>query len=415
MLNFGPLTTGAYCNLVIRQQPAQARVCGIGINVDRRPVDPPPVLQLVERPAANISTSTSTSANNSNGIGGRRGGVGGANGSISSNGSTSTTFFRVQSALICTATLCEPDSPHTEVMTLSPRDSTDTDVCCTMGTLVTSIQRLRDETPDGPDVGFFIFPDISIRQHGTYVLRFDAYQLMGPQVTHLARVYSNPFEVHNAKTFGGMLASTSLDLHIAKQGVKLRIRSNRRRISKVAIKRQMQQAARGRPSSASSSRGASGRSANRHADYDEDDEANGGGDYYDDDDDGEMDMDEDVDEDGATDDMDDQDGDDDGAKGPDGNAAGDDSSYDPPLSIKGVSLPPRGGRLQRAATIDGTPSRKRTESTGDSSSASKKGRKQGPTSSAISAAAAAATLSADKKCRQNTETKSVPPRGNSIN
>ena len=124
--------------------------------------------------------------------------------------------------------------------------------------------------------------------------------------------------------------------------------------------------------------------------------------------------DEDVDEDGATDDMDDQDVDDDGAKGPDGNAAGDDSSYDPPLSIKGVSLPPRGGRLQRAATIDGTPSRKRTESTGDSSSASKKGRKQNPTSSAISAAAAA-TLLADKKRRQNTETKSVPPRGNSIN
>ncbi|KAI9031797.1 hypothetical protein CLU79DRAFT_272715 [Phycomyces nitens] len=32
--------------LVIRQQPVRSRMCGIGERVDRRPIDPPPIVEL---------------------------------------------------------------------------------------------------------------------------------------------------------------------------------------------------------------------------------------------------------------------------------------------------------------------------------------------------------------------------------
>jgi hypothetical protein len=34
-------------HLVIRQQPKHSRMCGYGEKVDRRPIDPPPIIQLV--------------------------------------------------------------------------------------------------------------------------------------------------------------------------------------------------------------------------------------------------------------------------------------------------------------------------------------------------------------------------------
>ncbi|KAI8080062.1 velvet factor [Halteromyces radiatus] len=35
-----------YFNLVIRQQPLQSRTCGVGDKVDRRPIDPPLIIEL---------------------------------------------------------------------------------------------------------------------------------------------------------------------------------------------------------------------------------------------------------------------------------------------------------------------------------------------------------------------------------
>jgi hypothetical protein len=32
--------------LIVRQQPKHSRMCGYGEKVDRRPVDPPPIIQL---------------------------------------------------------------------------------------------------------------------------------------------------------------------------------------------------------------------------------------------------------------------------------------------------------------------------------------------------------------------------------
>lgn len=91
--------------------------------------------------------------------------------------------------------------------------------------------------------GYFIFPDLSVRHEGWYRLSFSLYEELkdakdedqmddqssissgtGSHVTHRLEVKSVPFQVFSAKKFPGLTESTSLSRTVAEQGCRVRIR-----------------------------------------------------------------------------------------------------------------------------------------------------------------------------------------------
>lgn len=91
--------------------------------------------------------------------------------------------------------------------------------------------------------GYFIFPDLSVRHEGRYRLSFSLYEELknskdddkgneasqsssaeDSHVTHRLEVKSEPFHVYSAKKFPGLSESTSLSRMVAEQGCRVRIR-----------------------------------------------------------------------------------------------------------------------------------------------------------------------------------------------
>lgn len=91
-----------------------------------------------------------------------------------------------------------------------------------MGTLVSSPFVGKDEF--NVEGCFFTFPDLSVRTPGKFSLRFalvvlDVTEMRpGHHAPVQAVVYSDPFDVFNAKDFGGMRASTELTKRLKHQG-----------------------------------------------------------------------------------------------------------------------------------------------------------------------------------------------------
>lgn len=93
--------------------------------------------------------------------------------------------------------------------------------------------------------GYFIFPDLSVRHEGKYRLSFNLYEELkenkdddqvddedsvkapgigDAHVTHRLEVRSQPFTVFSAKKFPGLASSTNLSRVVAEQGCRVRIR-----------------------------------------------------------------------------------------------------------------------------------------------------------------------------------------------
>ncbi|KAJ2706025.1 hypothetical protein H4R19_005057 [Coemansia spiralis] len=98
-----------------------------------------------------------------------------------------------------------------------------------IGATVTTGAALRglDEQPGV----YFVFPDLSIRKDGTYRMMFRFFDLRGQSGDLLASetkiqatAYSDAFRVYSAKQFPGMMESTPLSKHFARQGVKIPVR-----------------------------------------------------------------------------------------------------------------------------------------------------------------------------------------------
>ncbi|KAJ5950378.1 uncharacterized protein N7479_008791 [Penicillium vulpinum] len=199
--------------LSVMQQPERARACGAGAksSADRRPVDPPPVVELriFESDPANDAQKTDiTFAYNAN-------------------------FF-----LYATLDTARPIA-HGRVG--GPQS------CPVLtGVPVAGVAYL-----DRPSqAGYFIFPDLSVRHEGRYRLNFHLYEEIKDakdadkdstlplpnQITtpnpgtpqaflHFRlEVKSVPFTVYSAKKFPGLATSTSLSRIIAEQGCRVRIR-----------------------------------------------------------------------------------------------------------------------------------------------------------------------------------------------
>ncbi|KAJ3092321.1 hypothetical protein HK100_006966, partial [Physocladia obscura] len=182
--------------LVIRQQPLHSRMCGFGEKVDRRPVDPPPIIQL----------------------------------EITSAGTPEDIAYLYNPYYFMYASLVSTDNEN-EIHILH-----DGKTRSTTGSIVSSLYRLRDL--DNKDGAFFVFPDLSVRMEGSYRLKFSLFEIINSAMYYCTSIVSNVFNVYSAKKFPGMEESTFLSKAFAEQGLKIRIRKELRVRSRTAKNQQ---------------------------------------------------------------------------------------------------------------------------------------------------------------------------------
>ncbi|KAI8150100.1 velvet factor-domain-containing protein [Fennellomyces sp. T-0311] len=175
-------------DLIIRQQPVHSRMCGVGERVDRRPIDPPPIVQLKL--------------------------IGQSNDEILQ--SISPYIFLV--AVLVPADI--QDDGHLQL---------DFHSRLTIGRTVSSLYLLRDL--DNTEGAFFVFSDISVRADGHYRLRVCLFEIVESGVHYRRGLLTDPFTVYSAKKFPGMHLSCPLARHFAQQGLKIRIRKESRKRS----------------------------------------------------------------------------------------------------------------------------------------------------------------------------------------
>lgn len=208
-----------YCMKVL-QQPERARACGSGAkcmffvivhllpliltsitaSADRRPVDPPPIVELrvFEGPNKENDITLTYRAN-------------------------FFLFATLDNARYIQHGRVQQQPPALPVLT---------------GTPVAGMAYLERPKP----AGYFIFPDLSVRHEGKYRLGFSLYEelrdaddmdtetaanaekVKNPHVSHRLEVKSQPFTVFSAKRFPGLAESTPLSRVFAEQGCRVRIR-----------------------------------------------------------------------------------------------------------------------------------------------------------------------------------------------
>ncbi|KAI8052586.1 velvet factor-domain-containing protein [Gilbertella persicaria] len=169
-------------DIEIRQQPQRAKVSLINER-DRRPIEPPPILQLHWQ-----------------------------------NCSEEELKKRLQSPFYFTvANLVTVQDPETPLLPAQEYLS---------GTTVSSLYRLRDI--DNSDGGFFVFGDLAVKKEGKFKLRFSLFEIVDGQVKNRRTILSNTFTVHIPKQFPGPIEATFLSRTFSDQGVKMRIRKEHR-------------------------------------------------------------------------------------------------------------------------------------------------------------------------------------------
>lgn len=190
-----------FYRLKVLQDPERARACGSGAksSADRRPVDPPPIVQLkVSEGSPENDVTASYPAN----------------------------FFIFVSI------------EHAESLDSRAQNTGGQPQPVLTGTNVCSMSFLDRPQP----AGYFVFPDISVRHEGKYRLIFDLYEdahepnIMdinfrphpsfgdSPPLVKVMEIKSAVFEVFSAKKFPGLMTSTTLSRTFAEQGVRVRIR-----------------------------------------------------------------------------------------------------------------------------------------------------------------------------------------------
>jgi hypothetical protein len=188
--------------LSVLQQPERARACGSGMkaNSDRRPVDPPPVVELriIEGPSI-------------------------------AEGKDITFDYNANFFLYASLEHARPLS-HGRVQNAATANPP----------ILTGVPASGMAYLDRPsEAGYFIFPDLSVRHEGLYKLTFSLFETtkeekdfdMEPSDTDLPpgvdwrmEIQTQPFIVFSAKKFPGLMESTTLSKTVADQGCRVRIR-----------------------------------------------------------------------------------------------------------------------------------------------------------------------------------------------
>ncbi|KAF7551024.1 hypothetical protein G7Z17_g5307 [Cylindrodendrum hubeiense] len=175
--------------LVVKQAPIHARVA-LGKEKDRKPVDPPPVIQLIDKRSDRRSPLYNSP------------------------------YLFVTCSLVA--------ENYNELTT-----GAELPTSYLTGSLASSIHHLKDAT--NVDGGYFVFGDLSVKREGRFRLRFTLYdrdnQAEPPSVYFVSEIITNPFTVYSPKEFPGMAESTFLTRSFTDQGVKLRLRKDSRAIT----------------------------------------------------------------------------------------------------------------------------------------------------------------------------------------
>lgn len=185
-------TNNLIYNLEVVQHPIQARAMGWGSKADsRRPVDPPPVINLLILNELNENIT-----------------------------------HHITNNFVLHTSLIDVDNNNDNSSNVQNRLT---------GTTMYSLTHLRAPSPGK---FFFLLHDLSIRQEGRYKLLFNVYEIMSSYgvIKHRAQTTSNIITVYSPKTFPGLESSSDLVKEIASQGCKVRVRkestSKRKRHSK---------------------------------------------------------------------------------------------------------------------------------------------------------------------------------------
>ncbi|ORX83649.1 hypothetical protein K493DRAFT_156774, partial [Basidiobolus meristosporus CBS 931.73] len=183
--------------LEVVQQPVRARLSGFGVR--RCPLDPPPILKLTLRDAESDVDASHLVVH-------------------ADLWSADTT--KVRNLVINPASVPhEPASSSISVISLkSPVYARNL-----VGSLVSpSYQLLNLDDEQGI---YFVFPDLSVRTEGQFVLKFVLSDLLRVRedlsAGILAHCYSKPFTIYTSREFPGVDKSTPLTNHFAKQGVQI--------------------------------------------------------------------------------------------------------------------------------------------------------------------------------------------------
>ncbi|KAG0234973.1 velvet factor-domain-containing protein [Mortierella sp. GBAus27b] len=167
--------------LILRQQPQRAKVCGMKER-DRRPIDPPPIVQIK-------LAEPSTDKNKD--------------------------YLQSPYLFMC-CNLVNADDPSGKIVAPAHR--------ALAGTVVSSLNRLKDV--DNTDGGFFVFGDMSVRSEGHFRLRLTLFELIEGEAVHVMTTFSNAFTAYPSRTFPGMSEPTFLSRSFSDQGVRIRIRKD---------------------------------------------------------------------------------------------------------------------------------------------------------------------------------------------
>ncbi|CEG74605.1 hypothetical protein RMATCC62417_09786 [Rhizopus microsporus] len=200
--------------LKIIQNPIRARSCGFG-EKDRRPIDPPPILQLFIEGSDGILQNAVEDASN-------------------------VSLFVVQCDLYSEDGQDHRGHVYNPSSTVNANDSSKgtlvsfvdpQPIRSLMGAVVSNAYQLNDER-DQPGI-FFVFQDLSVRIEGKFRLKFVFMNLAAGDPLTMSTdisdvVFSDPFTVYSAKNFPGMTDSTPLSQCFAQQGIKISIRKGRR-------------------------------------------------------------------------------------------------------------------------------------------------------------------------------------------
>ncbi|KAK5119680.1 hypothetical protein LTR85_007255 [Meristemomyces frigidus] len=181
--------------LVLRQQPDQGLVTQDNKEKGRKPIDPPPIIQMM------VVHDTTQPPNDA------------------------SEQWLVSPYLFMVATLMEGEEGENMV----PGKHI-------IGQNSSSLHRLKDVT--NKDGGFFVFGDLSIKRLGRHRIRFSLFNADQHGSTYLTSIDSAPFEVVPSKDFRGLSESSHLSRAFSDQGVRLRLRKEARQLGTAGHKRQ---------------------------------------------------------------------------------------------------------------------------------------------------------------------------------
>ncbi|KAI7852551.1 velvet factor-domain-containing protein [Circinella umbellata] len=181
-------------DIIIRQQPKRAKMSVINER-DRRPIEPPPILQMQWVNCSDDEIKKSLQ---------------------------SPFYFLV-------ANIVTDDDPDTLLLPSQEYLS---------GSTVSSLYRLRDI--DNSDGGFFVFGDLAVKKEGKYRLHFSLFEIVEGNMQNRKTMLSDTFTVYLPKRFPGPFEATFLSRTFCDQGVKMRIRKEHRLPSVSGRKRKVE-------------------------------------------------------------------------------------------------------------------------------------------------------------------------------